>query len=413
MTHLSPIVASCATVLAASALCAARLPGPNSNVKLALVAGLSYSSAVGYLLAFAASNLLARKSTGWMGKHPNGTISTFSWAVLAPYHLGLRIKLGVQRLLGTEPLYDHILPGWYLGGWPWHGDQLPPGESPSVLDVTCELPRTHRNRYLCLPVWDTQAPTASQIDHGVAFCLAERNMNRTIYVHCAHGHGRSALLLIACLLEAGHVGSVDEGLAVLQAARPRVKLNARQRRALEAWLRARKGVQMQPLGTEAALLGARASGNGNGHVHVHAHAHGHGHVHGHGGGAEFAAPNGIAGAGAHGHRHPSSSEALGAGGVVAATGTATSPHVLEYRVASGSSAHGHASSRSSLSGERTELLGPRGDGGLQMAQSGGGGAGAGSGALAAGSGLLFGASGAGPGGVVAVVGVGEGAKKLS
>lgn len=43
----------------------------------------------------------------------------------------------------------------YLGGWPPSAAHLPPGQ-PSVVDVTCELPRRHGNRYICLPTWDTQ-----------------------------------------------------------------------------------------------------------------------------------------------------------------------------------------------------------------------------------------------------------------
>ncbi|GIL73686.1 hypothetical protein Vretifemale_3819 [Volvox reticuliferus] len=171
---------------------------------------------------------------------------------MLPYHLGLRVKLGAQRLMSTEPLYNRVLPGWYIGGWPWSSSELP-SDSPSVLDCTCELPRTHRNRYFCLPVWDTQAPPSALIERGVVFALTERAQGKSVYIHCAHGHGRSALLLIACLLEAGQVSSWEEGLALLKAVRPRVHLNRRQRQALEAWARSRSkgGLQMHALSTTA------------------------------------------------------------------------------------------------------------------------------------------------------------------
>lgn len=63
----------------------------------------------------------------------------------------------VQRRKSTEPLYNQ-LPGMqlYIGGWPEQTAWLPDGK-PSVLDVTCELPRTQfSSPYLCLPTWDTQ-----------------------------------------------------------------------------------------------------------------------------------------------------------------------------------------------------------------------------------------------------------------
>ncbi|GFR52561.1 hypothetical protein Agub_g15150, partial [Astrephomene gubernaculifera] len=221
------------------------------------VLALGYSACVGYLVALAASNLMARSSTKLLGKRPCGLLHPLSWLLLLPYHLGLRVKLAAQRLVSSEPLYNRVLPGWYIGGWPWAGPSELPPDCPSVLDCTCELPRTHRNRYMCLATWDTQAPSASQVDRGVAFALSERSLGRPVYVHCAHGHGRSALLLIACLLEAGAVGSCEEGLALLQAVRPRVRLNGRQRRALEAWARSRgKGaLQMQALGAAGVVAG--------------------------------------------------------------------------------------------------------------------------------------------------------------
>ncbi|KAG2444456.1 hypothetical protein HXX76_001209 [Chlamydomonas incerta] len=269
MAHLSPIVFTCATVAAALTLLVARKwqpsgPGAARDVRGLLVLALAYSSGVGYMVAAAASDLLARKSTPLMGKNLGGSIHPLSWVLMLPYHLGLRVKLGLQRLVSTEPLYNRVLPGWYIGGWPWSAGELP-AEVPSVLDCTCELPRTaHRHRYCCLPIWDTQVPTTPQLERGVAFAVAERALGKSVYVHCAHGHGRSALLLIACLLEAGQVSSWEEGLALLQSVRPKVKLNVRQRLALEAWVQRRFGslLQMQPL--SQAL----------GQAHSHGHSHG-------------------------------------------------------------------------------------------------------------------------------------------
>jgi hypothetical protein len=54
-----------------------------------------------------------------------GHCSLPSLVVWWPYHLGLRLKLYIQRRVSTEPLYDKILPGLYLGGWPESAGKLP------------------------------------------------------------------------------------------------------------------------------------------------------------------------------------------------------------------------------------------------------------------------------------------------
>jgi len=153
-----------------------------------------------------------------------------------PYHAGLQLKLLARRRRGVEPLFDRILPGWYLGGWAPNGAALPPG-SPSVVDVTCELPRRHAaSRYLCLPTWDTQGPAPGLIEEGVRFLLRERADGRPVYVHCAHGHGRSATVMAAAFLAAGIAKDAADAVAIMRRERPRVRLNKRQVAALQLWL---------------------------------------------------------------------------------------------------------------------------------------------------------------------------------
>lgn len=63
---------------------------------------------------------------------------------------------------------------------------------------------------------------------------------RPVLVHCAHGHGRSATVLAAILIADGRAAGVAEAEALMQAQRPRVRLNRRQRAALLAWVARRK-----------------------------------------------------------------------------------------------------------------------------------------------------------------------------
>ena len=105
-----------------------------------------------------------------------------------------------------------------------------------MVDCTCELPRRHRNPYLCCATWDTQSPSVESYEEGVAFAKEQRRgSDRPVLVHCAHGHGRSAAMLCAILISEGKASSIDEAQAMIKKIRPRVGLNANQREGLERW----------------------------------------------------------------------------------------------------------------------------------------------------------------------------------
>jgi protein-tyrosine phosphatase len=82
-----------------------------------------------------------------------------------------------------------IVEGLYLGGWPFLLKHLPPG-GPSVVDCTCELPRSsfvREDEYLCLATWDTRAPTPDQIELAACWACDKRSQGKLVYVHCAFG----------------------------------------------------------------------------------------------------------------------------------------------------------------------------------------------------------------------------------
>jgi len=88
-----------------------------------------------------------------------------------------------------ESVHDMIVEGLYLGGWPFLLKHLPPG-NPSVIDCTCELPRSSfvpKDEYLCLATWDTRAPTPSQIELAARWACEKRSKGKPVYVHCAFG----------------------------------------------------------------------------------------------------------------------------------------------------------------------------------------------------------------------------------
>jgi len=83
-------------------------------------------------------------------------------------------------------------------------------------------------------------PIPEQIDQGVAWALEQERSGRSVLIHCAHGHGRSATVLCAILIAKGEVNSIAGAEMMLKKERPRVRLNHRQRAMLTAWLENRR-----------------------------------------------------------------------------------------------------------------------------------------------------------------------------
>ncbi|KAL4424957.1 hypothetical protein ABPG77_002842 [Micractinium sp. CCAP 211/92] len=232
--HISGVVAAIAAVPGVAAwVLRHSLPLPVSVV-------LWHVAGSGFLVAAAATERLAGHTTGLLGKRADGTIDPSRFALLWPYHVGLRAKLALQRRLSSEPSFSQVTEHYFIGAWPSE-QKLVPVVHPAVLDVTCELPlQVQPPAYLNLAVWDTHAPTAQQIEVGVQWALAQRAAGRPVLVHCAHGHGRSATVLAAILIAEGRAQGASEAEALMKAERPRVRLNKRQKAALLAWLALRQ-----------------------------------------------------------------------------------------------------------------------------------------------------------------------------
>jgi protein-tyrosine phosphatase len=60
------------------------------------------------------------------------------------------------------------------------------------------------------------APNAAQIQHGVEWTIRELDEGRSCYIHCAHGHGRSATVLGAVLMALGKARTAEEAVAVMR-----------------------------------------------------------------------------------------------------------------------------------------------------------------------------------------------------
>jgi hypothetical protein len=167
-------------------------------------------------------------------KHIRGHLSPLSYLQYGPYLILYGLLLLAFRLDRRHRAYTEIEPGLYLGC------RLLPGDKAGMeqvclgatLDLTAEWPEVGFMRnggtYYCLPTLDATSPTVDQLSAGARWITEQRDAGKTVYIHCAFGHGRSATILAAYLIYAGKAESPDEAISLLKKQRPGVKLSKNQ-----------------------------------------------------------------------------------------------------------------------------------------------------------------------------------------
>jgi hypothetical protein len=166
-------------------------------------------------------------------KRANGRLPLLAWLLFGPYLLLSAFSFWLYRVSNRQPAYGEAAPNLFFGR------RLTPREVrraqglgwQSVLDLAPEFSevdglRTVR-RYRSFPVLDATAPTGEQLSEAVAW-IRESVAIGPAYVHCALGHGRTAMVVLAYLLASGEVATVQEGLARLRGQRPGVGLHWQQ-----------------------------------------------------------------------------------------------------------------------------------------------------------------------------------------
>jgi protein-tyrosine phosphatase len=166
------------------------------------------------------------------GKRPDGTMSPLAYIAWAPLYAYQWAVLLLGRRFVDEPVATEVSPGVWVGRRP-NARDLPPGIA-IVVDLCAEFPAAagvrDGRRYLAIPTLDTRAPTPAQITAAVD---AVEAANGPAFIHCAHGHGRSATVAAAVLVRR-KLATLDDVEAKLKSKRPRIGLNANQRAALAA-----------------------------------------------------------------------------------------------------------------------------------------------------------------------------------
>lgn len=219
-----PYAATFLILAGACAVTAAGLPLPGTIL-------FGYAAGSFLLVAVAYAGL----GSGLFLKRRDGRLRLASWLLFLPYHLLNRLSLALARWTSREPAFAEVRERLWIGRR-LTTSEAQAGKWLAVLDLAGEFGEVAALRtlpgYRSLPILDATAPTPEQLTDAVAW-LRTALATGPVYVHCALGHGRTGTVVAAYLVSEG--ATVAEALALLRAARPGVRLNRTQLRALRAW----------------------------------------------------------------------------------------------------------------------------------------------------------------------------------
>lgn len=217
-------------VLSALAALVAVLAGADVWPVAAASAWAALALAVVAVAYFGAGpRVLLKRATGT--RHPLASVT------LAPYFALVWFAYHVSRAFLREAAFVGVAPNLILGR------RLTAREARSactgwvaVLDLAAELTEAPALRavahYRSLPVLDGTAMPLAQLVDAVEW-VVRHAAEGPVYVHCAFGHSRSALVVAAVLLATGAAPDARTSVAHLRELRPGVRLNHAQRARLK------------------------------------------------------------------------------------------------------------------------------------------------------------------------------------
>jgi protein-tyrosine phosphatase len=196
---------------------------------------MGYFGGITWVLAWPAFSLIVVglgyvKLGPWvLGKQPDGTLLWHMTLPLMPYLGVAELAWYIVRVLGDEEPWHEVSRGLFLGRRVEHWEL--PARISVVLDMTAEFVepmevRTGR-KYVCVPTLDASVPSVSVLADAIEDIMRHPG---NVYVHCAAGHGRSAMAMAVLMVAKGEASDVDDAVAKMRLTRPRVKPRTTQRR---------------------------------------------------------------------------------------------------------------------------------------------------------------------------------------
>jgi hypothetical protein len=163
---------------------------------------------------------------------------------LLPYFAIGGLALYLARAFDREGLLNCVAPGLFIGRlpFPFERGQLRAAGIKAVLNLCWEFPRGSRldgetdPEAVHLPILDGSAPTDWQFREAVEWVGRWRAQGRSILIHCAQGHGRTATIAAAVLVQLGLAADLEQALAAIRAVRPLARPSRPQKAALIRYL---------------------------------------------------------------------------------------------------------------------------------------------------------------------------------
>lgn len=166
-------------------------------------------------------------SVGYFGAGPGvyrkdaGRLPPSIRLVMAPVLLGQDLSLRHYRREGRA--WDSVAPELLMGRVlnSKEAQKLIARGVTAVLDLTAEFSEVEELRrltYCNLPILDLTAPTQAQLCSAVKF-IRENVKTGIVYVHCKIGYSRTAAVVGAYLMAAGHAAEAEGAMQQMCAAR--------------------------------------------------------------------------------------------------------------------------------------------------------------------------------------------------
>ncbi len=166
------------------------------------------------------------------GKNEKGKLNILNLILLFPYLIYLYGTWHFLRFVKAENSIDRIDENLFIGR------RLSAGEFPdniiTVVDLTCEFYEPQRivnnTDYRNFKILDASIPDSERL---ADFIIELSSLNNTIFIHCAEGHGRTALVAALLLVAKGRADTFDEAYKILKRKRPLIRLNKMQHRCAQ------------------------------------------------------------------------------------------------------------------------------------------------------------------------------------